>query len=199
FAPQGATESRKAALTIQLDARGLRPRKQVIEGQIRAAMAEIPGVRNKMGLGGSGEKYILAVTRDDPLALQATARQLERELRTIPGLDSVQSTAALVRTEIYVQPDVARAADLGVTSAAIANTLRVATVGDYDSQMPKLNLPQRQVPIMVRLEPTARHDLSQLGRLAVPVAKGPVMLSQVADLSFGGGPAMISRVDRTWN
>src|SRR5690606_14556138 len=99
FAPQGAAESRKAALTIQLDARGLRPRKQLIEQQIRAAMAEIPGVRSKVGLGGSGEKYILAVTGDDPVALQATARKLERELRTIPGLGSVQSTAALVRTE----------------------------------------------------------------------------------------------------
>lgn len=199
FAPQGAAESRKAALTIQLDARGQRPKKQLIEQQIRTAMADIPGVRYKVGLGGSGEKYILAVTGDDPVALQSTARQLEQALRTIPGVGSVQSTASLVRTEIFVQPDLARAADLGVTSAAIADTLRVATVGDYDSQLPKLNLPQRQLPIVVRLDPSARQNLDQLGRLAVPGAKGPVMLSQVADLSHGGGPAMISRYDRTRN
>lgn len=199
FAPQGAAESRKAALTIQLDRRGTRPRKQVIENQIRDAMSNLPGVRSKVGLGGSGEKYVLTLTGSDPNALVTAARQIERDLRTIPGTGSVQSTAALVRTEILVTPDLARAADLGVTSSAIAETLRIATVGDYDSALPKLNLAQRQVPIVVKLDGAARHDLSVLGRLTVPGAKGPVLLEQVADLSFGGGPAVIDRYDRERN
>jgi multidrug efflux pump subunit AcrB len=42
-------------------------------------------------------------------------------------------------------------ADLGVSSAAIADVLRIATAGDYDQSMPKLNLAQRQVPIVVKL------------------------------------------------
>lgn len=199
FAPQGTAESRKAALTIQLDARGARPRKQIIENQIRDAMSNLPGVRSKVGLGGSGEKYMLTLTGNDARALSEAARQIERELRTIPGTGSIQSTAALVRTEVIVTPDLARAADLGVTSSAIAETLRIATVGDYDSALPKLNLPQRQVPIVVKLDGAARHDLSVLGRLAVPGAKGPVMLEQVATLSFGGGPAVIDRYDRARN
>ena len=199
FAPQGAQESRKAALTIQLDARGERPRKQVIENQIREVMANLPGVRYKVGLGGSGEKYILTLTGNDANALSTAARSIERDLRTIPGVGSIQSSAALVRTEIIVTPDLERAADLGVTSAAIAETLRIATVGDYDSALPKLNLPQRQVPIVVKLDSAAREDLDVLGRLSVPGAKGPVMLSQVATLSFGGGPAVIDRYDRSRN
>jgi len=199
FAPQGAAESRKAALTIQLDPRGQRPRKQVIENQIREAMAELPGVRSKVGLGGSGEKYILTLTGNDARAMLDAARGIERDLRTIPGVGSIQSTAALVRTEIIVTPDLARAADLGVTSNAIAETLRIATVGDYDSALPKLNLPQRQVPIVVKLDVEARQDLSMLGRLAVPGSRGPVMLEQVASLSFGGGPAVIDRYDRSRN
>ncbi|GAA6141079.1 efflux RND transporter permease subunit [Hydrogenophaga sp. 5NK40-0174] len=199
FAPQGAAESRKAALTIQLATRGERPRKQVIENDIRAVMANLPGARFKVGLGGSGEKYILTITGNDPAALQIAARAIEKDLRTIDGVGSIQSTAALVRTEIYVKPDLARAADLGVTSAAIADTLRVATVGDYDAALPKLNLPQRQIPIVVKLDPKAREDLDVLRRLAVPGTKGPVMLGQVADLSFGGGPAVIDRYDRSRN
>jgi multidrug efflux pump subunit AcrB len=55
-----------------------------------------------------------------------------------------------------VRPDFARAADLGVTSSAIAETLRIATVGDYDTGLPKLNLAQRQVPIVVKLQDDAR-------------------------------------------
>ncbi|WP_342128767.1 efflux RND transporter permease subunit [Hydrogenophaga sp. OTU3427] len=199
FAPQGAAESRKAALTIQLDARGARPRKQVIENDIRATMAALPGVRSKVGLGGSGEKYILTLTGNDANALADAARAIERDLRTIQGVGSIQSSAALVRTEISVTPDLARAADLGVTSSAIAETLRIATVGDYDNAVPKLNLAQRQVPIVVKLDASARQDLEVLERLAVPGARGPVMLGQVATLGFGGGPAVIDRYDRSRN
>ena len=162
-------------------------------------MSNLPGVRSKVGLGGSGEKYILTLTGNDANALGTAAMAIERDLRTIPGVGSIQSTAALVRTEISVAPDLARAAEMGVTSSAIAETLRIATVGDYDSDLPKMNLPQRQVPIVVKLDAAARENLEVLGRLAVPGSRGPVMLGQVATLSFGGGPAVIDRYDRSRN
>jgi multidrug efflux pump subunit AcrB len=199
FAPQGASESRKAALTIQLSKRGERPRKQVIENQLREAMSNLPGVRSKVGLGGSGEKYILTLTGNDANALAVAAGAIERDLRTISGVGSIQSSAALVRTEISVTPDLSKAAEMGVTSAAIAETLRIATVGDYDSALPKMNLPQRQIPIVVKLAAEGLTDLDVLSRLSVPGAKGPVMLGQVATLSFGGGPAVIDRYDRARN
>ena len=199
FVPQGAAEVRKASLTVLLSDRGERPRKQGIENKIRAALAELPGVRSKVGLGGSGEKYMLALTGEDPQALTTAAAALEKDLRTIPGLGQIASSASLVRSEIAVRPDFARAADLGVTSSAIGETLRIATVGDYDAALPKLNLSQRQVPIVVKLADTARQDLEVLGRLTVPGTKGPVMLSQVATLEVTGGPAVINRLNRSRN
>ena len=199
FAGSGAAEVRKATLTIQLSERGTRPRKQVIEDRIRTALQPLPGVRTKVGLGGSGEKYILVLTGEDPLALQSTAMAVEKDLRTIQGLGSIASTSSLVRPEIAVRPDFAKAADLGVTSAAISDTLRVATLGDYDAALPKLNLSQRQVPIVVKLEADARKDLGVLERLMVPGSRGPVMLSQVASIEVAGGPAVIDRYDRQRN
>ena len=199
FAPGGAAEARKATLTILLTDRRERPRKQGIENRIRAALEPLPGVRSKVGLGGSGEKYILVLTGEDPQALGAAAIAVEKDLRTIRGLGNVASTASLIRPEIAVRPDFAKAADLGVTSTAIAESLRVATAGDYDIALPKLNLSQRQVPILVSLEEGARKDLSVLERLAVPSAHGPVMLGQVATLSMTGGPAVIDRYDRSRN
>ena len=199
FVPQGAIESRKAALTIQLDPRGERPRKQVIEAQLREAISNLPGVRSKVGLGGAGEKYILTLTGNDATTLSSAAAAIERDLRTIAGVGSIQSSAALVRTEVIVTPDLARAAELGVTSSAIADTLRIATVGDYNSALPKMNLPQRQIPIVVKLDAAAREDLSVLERLTVPGSRGPVMIGQVATLSFGGGPAVIERFNRSRN
>ena len=199
FAPAGASEVRKATLTVLLSERGKRPRKQGIENNIRAAMSTLPGVRSKVGLGGSGEKYVLVLAGEDPQALTLAAASVERDLRTIPGLGSITSSASLIRSEIAVRPDFVRAADLGVTSSAIGDTLRIATVGDYDTAVAKLNLSQRQVPIIVKLEQSARQDLDVLGRLAIPGAKGPVMLSQVATLEVTGGPAVIDRLNRSRN
>ncbi len=199
FAVTGATESRKATLTVLLAERGERPRKQGIENNIRKALEELPGVRSKVGLGGSGEKYVLALTGDDPVALNTAAASLEKELRTILGLGSVASSASLVRPELTVRPDFARMADLGVTSAAIGETLRIATVGDYDASLPKLNLAQRQIPIVVRLSDDARNDLGALERLMVPGSRGPVMLGQVASIELAGGPAVIDRFNRARN
>ncbi len=199
FAGSGVAEARKGTLTIQLSERGKRPRKQVIENQIRAALQQLPGVRTKVGLGGSGEKYVLVLTGDDPQTLQSAALSVEQDLRTIEGLGSIASTASLVRPEIAVRPDFAKAADLGVTSAAISDTLRVATLGDYDASLAKLNLSQRQVPMRVKLDDQARQDLAVLERLMVPGSKGPVMLGQVAQLEINGGPAVIDRYDRQRN
>ena len=199
FEGGGDSDVRKATLTVLLSERGQRPRKQVVENAIRAAMAELPGVRTKVGLGGSGEKYQLVLTGEDPQALATAAAAVERDLRTIPGLGSITSSASLVRSEVAVRPDFARAADLGVTSAAIAETLRIATLGDYDNALPKLNLSQRQVPIVVKLADSARQNLEVLGRLAVPGLRGPVMLSQVATLEMSGGPAVIDRLNRARN
>ncbi|MBL8381610.1 MAG: efflux RND transporter permease subunit, partial [Burkholderiales bacterium] len=203
FAPQGAAEVRKATLTVLLAARGERPvRKQVTEQQIREALSNLPGVRTKVGLGGSGEKYVLVLTGDDPQALAAAALEVERDLRTIPGIGSVASTAALIRPELSVRPDVARAADLGVTTAAIGEALRIATIGDYEMALPKLNLPARQVPVVVRLDADARRDLRVFERLMVPSTRpevGSVMLGQVARLEMGSGPAVIDRYDRARN
>ncbi|NMM09695.1 MAG: efflux RND transporter permease subunit [Polaromonas sp.] len=202
FAVPGAAETRKATLTVLLAERSARPRKQLIESKMRTALEALPGVRSKVGLGGAGEAYILVLTAEDANALQTAALAVEKDLRTIPGLGNISSSASLVRPEIAVRPDFARAADLGVTSAAISETLRIATVGDYEEALPKLNLPERQIPIVVKLDDVARQDLSVLERLAVPSVKqgvGPVMLGQVAALEMTGGPAIIDRYDRSRN
>ena len=195
----GAADPRKATLTLRLAERGARPSKQHIEEQLREALRDLPGARVRVGLGGSNDKYVMTLSSDDPQALDAAAREVERGIRTIAGIGGVSSTASLVRPEITVRPDFARAAELGITSAAIAETLRVATVGDYEQNLAKLNLAQRQVPIVVRLADAAREDLSVLERLTLPGSRGPVRLAEVATLELSGGPAVIRRYDRARN
>jgi multidrug efflux pump subunit AcrB len=199
FVNSGAAETRLATLTILLDKRGERPRKQVIESEIRNILVSLPGVRSKVGLGGSGEKYVLMLSGDDSNELKQAADAVTQDIRKIPGLGNIASTASLIRPEMIVRPDFAKAADLGVTSSAISETLRIATNGDYDFALTKLNLSQRQIPIVVQLNDEARKDQSILERLTVPGAKGPVMLSQVASFNMAGGPSVIDRYDRSRN
>ncbi|MBK9394451.1 MAG: efflux RND transporter permease subunit [Uliginosibacterium sp.] len=201
FEPQGVAEVRKATLTINLTPRDSRRgiSKQAVEGEFRTSLEALPGVRVKVGLGASGEKYQLALSGEDGRVLAEHAQKVERELRGIPGVGNVTSSSSLVRPELVIRPDFAKAADLGVTSAAIADTLRVALSGDYDQNLAKLNLTQRQIPIVVKLKDAARQDLELISRLTVPSARGPVMLGNLADIELTSGPTQIDRYDRVRN
>lgn len=184
-------------LTHRSERRGLK--RQAIESEFRQMLAALPGVRIKVGMDGSGENLILVMAAEDSQRLAQHVVQVERELRTLPGIGAVTSSASLVRRELVIRPDFARAADLGVTSASIADTLRVATLGDYDQDLAKLNLSERQVPVVVRLTDAAREDLETLRRLPVPGARGPVPLESVASLQMESGPSQVTRYDRMRN
>lgn len=199
FAGGQTQEERKATLTVLLQPRNERPVKQEIEADIRRRLEVVPGVRLKVGLGGSGEKYMLVLSSEQPDVLMQTALQVGRQLRSIESLGNISSSASLIRPEIEVRPRFDDAAQLGVTSAAMADTLRVATAGDFEVALSKLNLDQRQIPIVVALEKWAIKDLDFIENLRVPGANGPVPLSSVADVRLGGGPAVINRYDRARN
>ncbi|MFO1285479.1 MAG: efflux RND transporter permease subunit [Rubrivivax sp.] len=198
----GLPDVRKATLTLKLTHRTERAgiSKQDVEADLRRALEVLPGARVKVGFGQSSEKYVLVLAGEDGPALAAHAVKVERELRTLPGIGNVTSSSSLVRPELIVRPDFAKAADLGVTSAAIADTLRIATAGDFDQSLPKLNLAQRQVPIVVRLPASARTDLTLLERLPVPGKGGlAVPLANVATIAIDSGPAEIDRYNRQRN
>jgi multidrug efflux pump subunit AcrB len=201
FTPRGAAEVRKATLSIDMTPRAQRGgiKKQTVERELREALTALPGARVNVGFGGSNEKYVLVLASENGQALAEHARKVERDLRTIPGIGNVTTSASLVRPELEVRPDFAKAAALGVTAASIADTLRIATAGDYDQSLPKLNLAQRQVPIVVMLPAGARQDMALLERMTVPGTHGPVMIGNVASLSIDSGPAEIDRYDRQRN
>lgn len=200
FAGGASSEPRKATLTIQTTERSDRSASlQQIEDEIRQRLAPLPGARIQVGIAGNNSQYQLALSGDDPKALMATARKLERELRTIPNIGSVSSSAALIRPELVVRPDFVKAADLGITSYDIAETLRIATAGDFDQNLAKLNLSQRQIPIVIKLPLSARQDEALIKRLIIKGNQGPVMLGSIADVNIESGPSQIDRFNRMRN
>jgi multidrug efflux pump subunit AcrB len=155
----------------------------------------VPGARFALG-GGPGNKLQLILASDDAVALKATAQTLERELRGVGSLSNINTTASLERPEIVVHPDLQRAAEQGVTAAAIGDVIRIATSGDFDANVARLNLDNRQVYIRLRLADAARRDLDVISGLRVNGRDGPVPLSSVANLALSSGPSQIDRYDR---
>ena len=170
-----------------------------LEDAIRATLVDIPGVRVGFAAGGPGDRLSLVLAGRDLDALGKSSRELAAAIRDIPGLGSVTTTAALLRPEIIIRPDPARAADLGVSTVAIADAARIATSGDIRQRLAKLNLADRQIPIRVQLAGTSLTDPSVLRQLRVPGSRGPVPLAAVAEIAEGSGPARIDRLNRERN
>ncbi|MGO7779884.1 efflux RND transporter permease subunit [Rhizobium ruizarguesonis] len=188
-----------ATIVAVLSPIGERDRKQSeIENDIRQALSALPGVRIAVG-GGNGTKLEITLASDDANALDSASTALEEQLRTLQGIGAVTSTAARQAPEIQITPDFARAAALGVTSSAIAEAVRVATDGEYSADLPKLNLPQRQVPIVVRFSPETRTKLDDIKNMRVAGTNGNVDLGSIADIRIGGSPSEIDRIDRMRN
>jgi len=190
-----------ATIIVELLPRTERKRKQsAVEAEMRGLLRQLAGVRVAVGGGNNGESLELTLASDDPQALAAAAAQAEIELRTLKGIGNVKSSAALQRPEIQVRPDYARAAALGITSESLADAVRLATYGDYSTALPKLNLPQRQIPIRVTMNTSAvRGSLEAVSSLRVPGSAGTVSLGSVSTVSLGSGPTQIDRIDRSRN
>ena len=193
---QHAGEVRNGALILTLAPRGQRPRQVVIENDLRARLSNVPGARFHIGSGRPGEKMELILSSDNAPALKSSAQELERQLRGVDGLFNISTTASLERPEIIVRPDLQRAAERGVTTQAMGDVVRIATSGDFDQHVAKLNLDNRQVYMRVRIPDAARHDLDTLADMRVTGRDGPVPLSSVAALSIENGPSEIDRYDR---
>ena len=204
YAAIGGQEVSQANIYADMVPKGNRKlSQQEFQRAIVDELKQIPGARIRAGIAqqgggpGDGTSYEFALLGDNPAILEETARKVEAEMRGVKGLANVVNTSSIARPEIIVTPRPDEAALLGVSTGAISQVVRVATLGDVDQNLPKYNLGDRQVPIRLQLTESAREDLSVIQNLRVPTASGTsVPLSAVADVEFGAGPASVSRRDR---
>ncbi|MDO4440696.1 MAG: efflux RND transporter permease subunit [Moraxella sp.] len=189
-----------ATLHVLLEPRGERPSKSDIEHAIANAIKSVPSARFVVGLSATGDSgYGFSLMSDDPVLLKQTVSEVMSQIKELPMVSSVSSNEPLAKPELNVIPDTILMADKGVTTTALADVLRVATAGDHEQALSKLNLDTRQIPVVVRLPDEERGDLSVLGGLYVPSSQsqaGAVKLSEVAQLRYATGEAEIRRLDR---
>ncbi|MFL6733737.1 MAG: efflux RND transporter permease subunit [Sphingomicrobium sp.] len=149
------------------------------------------------GPGGGGRDIVLYLGGDNPEKLLATANQIADEMATLKELRAPRAMGDLVRPEITIKPRFDLAADLGVTTTALSQTIRIATLGDIAQNSAKFSLADRQVPITVSISESSRRDLSILENLPVPTnGGGSVPLKSVAEIGFGSGPTTVQRTNQ---
>ncbi|MFN3464600.1 MAG: efflux RND transporter permease subunit [Terricaulis sp.] len=190
-----------ANIFIQLTQRGERNRSSyAIQQELRPILSEFPNYRSAFVQdqgGSSGSDITVQFVGQDPAAVNAAADRLAAAMSRLDSLADVRSTSALRRPEIQVRPRQEDMARLGVTSAALASAIRIATSGDAEQNLPKYDLADRQIPIRVTLRPDQRSDLDALRSLPVQSTLGaPVRIDAVADVQFSLGEATIERRDR---
>jgi multidrug efflux pump subunit AcrB len=163
-------------------------------------LAAVPDARasfqtqNGGGPDADARDIMLYLGGDDPVQLTAVAQRIAKEMETVPGLRAPRVGSQLAQPEITIKPRFDLAADLGVTTSALSQTIRIATLGDIEQNSAKFSLSDRQVPIKVSLSENARRDLATLENLPVPTSGGgSVPLKAVADIGFGSGPTTIQR------
>ncbi|MBP0649834.1 efflux RND transporter permease subunit, partial [Mycobacterium tuberculosis] len=135
---------------------------QQIQSAIGKALVDIPDMRFWF-LKDDGQRDVsFVIAGPDQALINETANKLASEMRSIPFLDNPMSTAELDRPELQITPRRQLAADLGVSTEALAETIRVATLGDADANLAKFDAGDRQLPIRVRLADAARSDMGLL-------------------------------------
>jgi HAE1 family hydrophobic/amphiphilic exporter-1 len=172
-----------------------------IRDRLRPLLRQVPDTRltfDTSGFGSAGVRIIL--TSETGEGLEATALELQREMRTIPGLADPRPDTPPGGAEVVIRPRPDEAARLGVSAEVIALAARIATIGDIDANVSKLDVGERRIPIRVRLPIKDRSNLAVIRNLRLPTASGGITtLDSVADISFQAGPAEIDRFDRKRN
>lgn len=191
-------EVRKATLIVNLVPKDKRKLKQhEIKAEIGQQLAGMPDMRFWFLNDDGQRQFQLVVAGRDAATVNKAAAEVTSEAKRIPKLANVVSTAELDRPELRVYPKSDIAAELGVSTEAISEAVRIATIGDVAANLAKFDVGDRQVPIRVQLDEKARTDRHLLEALKVSTASGAaVPLSAVADFEMSQGPTAIDRYDR---
>ena len=153
--------------------------------------------RSQSGWGSSGRDVTVVLGGSDPAKLQKAADQIVAEMGSLKSLTAPRVSGGMQRPEIVIRPRFDLAASLGVTTQALSSAIRIATLGDIDQNSARFSLTDRQIPIRVALDQSARSNLSTIQNLPVATASGgSVPLNVVADIGLGSGPTKIDRVNQ---
>jgi HAE1 family hydrophobic/amphiphilic exporter-1 len=169
-------------------------RHEVIAKQPPGMRITVSEVSPFSGGGFSTQRNQYSVRGPDLVTLEKIATAFTDRLKKTPGAVDVDSSLIVGKPEIGVYIDRARAADLGVQPADIANALRLLVEGDEISNYEEHG---EEYEVHVRAQRQYRADEQGLRLITVPSSRlGFVPLADVVQLRPGTGPSRVDRLSR---
>ncbi len=150
----------------------------------------------QMGLIGAEQSPInLTVTATDLKDALEFAKQAAKQLEKIPGASEVKLSSEDGNPEINVKVDREKMTSLGLNIASVGKTMQIAFSGNTDS---KYRAGEYEYDINIRYDEIGRSSIDDVKNLKFVSATGQVVrLEQFADISYGSGPSLLERRDKT--
>jgi len=176
-----------------------------IAQELRRQLAGLPGViiranasggnqnLNRFLSGGNnnGGRLSLEIRGEDLTDSQALARNLKDLLDTVPGVADARTARDDGRPELDVRIDRVKAALLGVSATAVANTIRTNVAG---TQAALFRQNGKEYPIVVRLREDERQNVNDVEDVLVSTpAGGVVQAKNLMRIDNSVGPTEIQR------
>jgi hydrophobe/amphiphile efflux-1 (HAE1) family protein len=200
--PQGSMEVRKASIIIGYTPKSKRSVSQKdIELAITHELEDIPDIHHWFVDENGLRAISLVVVGSDSMTVANVASELASQMRqhptVTPLVTNVIAATSLDRPELRILPKMDLTVRLGISTESLAESIRVATIGDVEPALAKFDTGERLVPVRVQLADTAKADIQRLEQMRVPTGRGgDVPLSAVADIKLTQGPNSINRFDR---
>lgn len=188
-------------LIVNFDPESHRSREEIVD-EIRARMAEeLPGAATAVDqplahlishmLSGVKAQVAIKIFGPDLDTLRTLAKEVEAELKPIPGVKDLFVEPQVLVDSISVEPDRERLARFGLSVRDVAETVELALGGERVSEM---TLGRYTYPIIVRLEEKDRMNLDSVRKLYLRVHdRELLLLSDVADVRMTKTPNNINK------
>ena len=188
------SDTQDANFFVQLVPKADRDRTQdEIVRDCRARVNALAGFQADVTIG-YDKPVALSITGDDAAQLEAISHEVEGVLRTIPGVRDVTSSVRTGASELKIVRNDAMANELGVTPAAIGETLGTMLQGTV---VGKFSDKDEQVDIRLRLDGGDRATSAMLQNVFVPASDNKrVPLAQVARIEQDTASGSVRRYDR---
>ncbi len=170
--------------------------------RLREQLQGIPGaditIDQDQGGPPTGKPVNIEITGPEFAEIQHIARDIKAQMQRwsetgeIPGLVDVQDNLNAGRPELQVRVDRARAAQFGLSTQKVAQTVRAAING---AETGKYRDGEDEYDITVRLAENERQSLESIRNLTILDEGQQVPLTAVATLETAGGLGSITRLD----
>lgn len=188
------TAFRNLAESAGFELSGVMRREDVIE-DVKKRLPKYPGVdvRTNWRRDSSGEDASLTISLygDDTGTLVRLSEEVERRLRSIDEIVSIETDRERGSDEIHLEINREQAKKYGINPQAISGTVQYALRG---FPLPKYQTEDKEIDVHVQLREEDRKNLSQLKNLTFFTTTGKeIPLSAVADFQVRKGIGEIHR------